>query len=177
MALALNNLKRVDMPLNKETKLNQTRTNKFWTMDQWVGKEIWWELCRRLGFDHTAKWYMHKKKSVLEGETHELFWDFEIQADLLVSVKRSDSVGWREKPSLSRGFCCSGRPQSESERRRRNRRVLRLCQRTERAIEHESDCDTNCCWPVWNDLQRFGKVTGGIVNQRKYRDNPDYGIL
>ena len=27
MALALNNLKRVDMPLNKETKPNQTKTN------------------------------------------------------------------------------------------------------------------------------------------------------
>ena len=24
-----------------------------------------WELCKRLEFDHTTKWYMHKQESVL----------------------------------------------------------------------------------------------------------------
>ena len=31
----------------------------------WVGTEIHWELCKRLKFDHTPKWYMHKSESVL----------------------------------------------------------------------------------------------------------------
>ena len=34
-----------------------------------VGKVIHWELCKRLKFDHTIKWHMHKLESVLENET------------------------------------------------------------------------------------------------------------
>ena len=29
----------------------------------WVEKGIHWELCKRLNFDHTTKWYMHKPES------------------------------------------------------------------------------------------------------------------
>ena len=31
----------------------------------WVGMVIHWELCKRLKFDHTDKYYMHKPESVL----------------------------------------------------------------------------------------------------------------
>ena len=36
-------------------------------------------------FDHTHKWYMHNKASVLENDTHKLLWNFEIQTDHLIS--------------------------------------------------------------------------------------------
>ena len=31
-----------------------------------MGKVIHWELCNRLKFGHTEKWYMHKPEPVLE---------------------------------------------------------------------------------------------------------------
>ena len=37
--------------------------------DNWVRKVIHWELCKKLKFHHTNKWYMNKPESVLENET------------------------------------------------------------------------------------------------------------
>ena len=37
----------------------------------------------------------------------------------------------------SSGFCCSDRPQSKNERKRKNRQVLGPCQKTKKAVEHE----------------------------------------
>ena len=34
------------------------------------------------------KWYMHNQVSVLENEMHKIFWDFEIQTDHLISLRR-----------------------------------------------------------------------------------------
>ena len=34
-----------------------------------MGKVIHWESCKKLKFDHTAMWYMHKPKSAIENET------------------------------------------------------------------------------------------------------------
>ena len=42
--------------------------------------------------DHTNKWYRHNSESVLEYETHEILWDFEIKTDHLISAKRQDLV-------------------------------------------------------------------------------------
>ena len=47
----------------------------------WVGKVIRWELCKKLNFHHTNKWYMHKPESALENDTHKILWDFKIQTD------------------------------------------------------------------------------------------------
>ena len=44
-----------------------------------VGKVIHRELGKKLKFDHTTKWYMHKPESVRENETYKILWDFEIQ--------------------------------------------------------------------------------------------------
>ena len=53
---------------------------------------IHWELCNNLKFDHTNKCYKDKTESVLENETHKLFWDFEIQTDHLILARRPDLV-------------------------------------------------------------------------------------
>ena len=42
------------------------------TRHVWVGKEIHWELCKKLKFYHTTKWYRHKPESVQENETHNI---------------------------------------------------------------------------------------------------------
>ena len=38
----------------------------------WVGKVIHWEMCKKFKFDHTNKWYMHNPAPVLENDTHKL---------------------------------------------------------------------------------------------------------
>ena len=58
------------------------------TRHDWVSKVIHGELCKKLKFDHTNKWYMHNPASVLENDTHKLLWDFGIQTDYLISARR-----------------------------------------------------------------------------------------
>ena len=41
-----------------------------------------------------------------------------------------------------------------------------LDQRIEKAVEHESDGETNCNWWPWTVSKCFGKKSGGIWNQR-----------
>ena len=57
------------------SKLTQ---KKYRSKLDWVGKVIHWE---KLKFYHTDKWYIHKQESVLKNETHEILWDFEVQAN------------------------------------------------------------------------------------------------
>ena len=58
----------------------------------WVGKVIHWEMCKKFKFDHANKWYMHNPEPVLENDTHKLQWDFDIQTDHLISVRRPDLI-------------------------------------------------------------------------------------
>ena len=58
----------------------------------WVGKVIHREMCKKFKFDHAIKWYMHNPASVLENDTHKLLWDFYIQMNHLISVRRPDLI-------------------------------------------------------------------------------------
>ena len=53
---------------------------------------IHWELCKKLKFDPTNKWYLHNPESVLENKMHKILWDLEIQTDRLTSARRPDLV-------------------------------------------------------------------------------------
>ena len=61
-------------------------------MHDWVEKVIHWELCKRLKFDHTVKWYRDKPESVLENKIHKILWDFEKQMDPLIPARISGAV-------------------------------------------------------------------------------------
>ena len=65
---------------------------KYESRHDWVGKVIHWELCKKLNFDHTTKWYMHKQESVKEKETQRIFWNFEIRTDQLIPTRRPGQV-------------------------------------------------------------------------------------
>ena len=47
---------------------------------------------KKVNSDHMNKWYMHNPESVPENVTHKLLWNFEIQTDNLISVRRPDLV-------------------------------------------------------------------------------------
>ena len=52
------------------------------TRQDWAGKVIPWELCKRLKLDHTTK-------SLFENKTYKILWDSEIQVDHLILVRPS----------------------------------------------------------------------------------------
>ena len=49
-------------------------------------------MCEKFKFGHTNKWYVHNRASVLENDTYKLLWDFDIQTNLLISVRRPDLI-------------------------------------------------------------------------------------
>ena len=55
------------------------------------------ELCKKLKFDYTNKWYKHNPASVLENEMYKLFWDFEIPKDHQISTRRPDFILIKKK--------------------------------------------------------------------------------
>ena len=65
-----------------------------------VEKMIPWELCIRLKFDHTIKWYMYKPESILENETHKILWNFYIKMDHFIQALRQDLVLINQKKDL-----------------------------------------------------------------------------
>ena len=101
-----------------------------------VGKVIYWELCKKLKFDHTTNWYMHKPESILENETHKILRDVEIQTDHRILARRPDRVIITKKKKRENlptsGLCRPGGPQSKNQRKRKEREVLRPCQRTKK---------------------------------------------
>ena len=62
------------------------------TRHDWVGKVTHWELCKKLKFDHTNKWYMHNPASVMKNDTYKRPWDFGIQTDHLITARRLDLI-------------------------------------------------------------------------------------
>ena len=75
------------------------------------------------------------------------------------------------------GLCYSCKPHSENQRKQKERQVLRSCQRTKKAMEYESDSDTNRYWYTRNNSQRLGKGIGRVSNQKTIGDHRDYGIV
>ena len=73
----------------------------------WVGKVIHWEMCNKLKFDHTNKWYMHNPAPVLENNTHKLLWDFDMHMDHLISARRPDLIIINKNENLQNcRLCC-----------------------------------------------------------------------
>ena len=60
---------------------------KYKARHDWVGKVMHWEMCKKLKFDLTNKWYMLNPAPVLENATHKLVWDFNIQTVHLILAR------------------------------------------------------------------------------------------
>ena len=75
--------------INQCRKLAQ---NAYKGKHNWVGKLIYRDLCKKLKFDKTNKWYMHNLAFFLENDTHKLLWEFDIQTYQVISPKRLELV-------------------------------------------------------------------------------------
>ena len=78
-------------------------------------------------------------------------------------------INKKKKNMLSSEFCCSSRPKSKNKSKWLDRQILGSCLRAEKAVEHESDNDTNCRWCSWNSPQRPGKETGGTGDRGRIK--------
>ena len=57
-----------------------------------LGKIVHWKLARKYHFEAGDKWYEHEPESVLENEDYRILWDFSIQTDHVIKVRRPDLV-------------------------------------------------------------------------------------
>ena len=76
--------------------MQQTCAKEYKTRHDWVEKVINWELCKKLLFNDTTKWYMHKPDSILENEMDKILGDFQIQTDPLIPGRRPDLTRKKE---------------------------------------------------------------------------------
>ena len=149
-----------------------------------MGKVIHW---KKLKFYPTTKCNSHEPGSVQVNEKQKVVWDFETQMDYQIPARTPDLViiskKKRKKKKKKREnqpkskLCHSSRPQCENQRKRKERQVLRPCQRTKKVIEHESDGDTNCNWYTRNDSYRLGKEAERFRTQKTSGDHPNYHII
>ena len=148
---------------------------KYMTKHNWVGKMIHWELCKRLKFDHTIKWYMHKPESLLENEMHKILWDFDIQTDPFIQARRSDLVVINKKIELAVLWILPFQLTLEKKNKMIDKYLDLTWERTK----------------LWNlrgivipivtvmlemVSKRLRRETKDIVNQRKNQDYPNYRI-
>ena len=69
--------------------------------NDWLGKVINRELCKKFKLNHTNKLYMHNPASLLENESQKLLWDFKIQTDHLISARRPHFIITNQKRELA----------------------------------------------------------------------------
>ena len=123
------------------------------TRNDWVGKVIHWELCKKSKFDHTARWYLHIPASVLENEMHKTFWDFEIQTDHLLPSGRPGLIIINKQKKRTYwivDFDVSADHKVKIKENGKKWQIFRSCQGTKKAMEHEDGGDIYCNWYTWN---------------------------
>ena len=101
-----------DKTLNHISECRKLAQKQYKTRHEWVGKVIYWELCKKLKFDHTARWYMQKPESVLENETHKILW-----------ARRPDLVIVNNKKENLSNIGLSRSGQSENQIKRKKRQL------------------------------------------------------
>ena len=97
---------------------------------------------------------MHKLESVQENETHKILWNFEIQTDHLISVRKSGLIFTKKKKKKEFVILLIlrfQRPQIESKRKWKDKH-LDLARELKTTMEREGDSDINCSWHIWNGL-------------------------
>ena len=51
-------------------------------------KKVNWDLCRKLGLEHSDTWYEHTPESVVENEAVKIMWDINVQCDNVIQARR-----------------------------------------------------------------------------------------
>ena len=110
---------------------------------------------------------MQKIESVLQRESHKILFDFETQTTQSGLENQNNKKEKRKKEILLYSGLCH----------HTGWHVLRPCQRTKKAVEHEGNGDTNCNLHACYGLQKLGRGTERIGNQRTNWEQPKYRIV
>ena len=146
----------------------------------WVGKVIHWELCMKLKFDLTNKWYIPNTTSFLENDTHKLLWDFDIQTDHLTEARRPDLIIINKKKKRTCKIVDFAVPVDHRIELKENEKKDRYIEHTrelKKTVEHESDNYTSCNRYFCYSHQKIIKGTRGLGNNRTNVDHPNYYII
>ena len=103
-----------------KSECSKRALKEYKTTHDWVVKVIKRELCKKLKFDYTNKWYLDNPQSAFENEPHKLLWDFEIQTDHLISARRTDLVIVNKKKKKKK------RKKKRKKRRKKKKRNCRI---------------------------------------------------
>ena len=57
-----------------------------------VGRDAYWQLCEKLGFNSARLWYEHKTKTVVKKENFKILWDLTIQCAHIIEARRPGIV-------------------------------------------------------------------------------------
>ena len=122
---------------------------------------------------------MHNPTSVLENETHKLQWDFDIQTDNLISVRRTDLIIINKKKKTCKivDFAVSPDLRVKLKESEKKDKYLDLTGNLKKTVGHESNLYTNRNWFFWHSHRRIDKGTGGLENKRSSGDHPNYCIM
>ena len=94
-----------------------------------------------------------------------LQWKTIIKLERVINKKKREPVE-----------CCPDRTQTENQRKRKERKELRPCQRTKKPREYEGNGDTYCNRCTWNRHKRLLKGAGKVGNRMSSQDHPNYDI-
>ena len=124
------------------------------------------------------EWCMHYPESVLEYETHKLLWDFEIQTDHLISVRRPDLVIIKkERTCRIVEFAVPADHRVKSKDSEKKDKYLDLARELKKTVEHEYAGNTNCNWCSWYNHQRIDTGTVGLGNKKTSGVHPSYSFI
>ena len=172
--------------IRENSKLAQ---KEYKTRHDWVGKVIHWELCKKLKFDHTNKWFMHNLASVMENETHKFQWDFDIQTDHQIPTWKPDLIiidkkkkkkkkkKRKKKENLQNcGLCCPGWTLNKTEWKCKEGKVPNIARELKKLWNMKVN-NINRDWYFWYNHQRIIKGTRELRNNRTSGDHPNYHII
>ena len=132
-----------------------------------MGKGIHRELCKKLEFDHTTKWYMRKPEFILENGIHKILWDIKIQTDHRIPTKRPDLVIINKKNRTCRivYFAAPTEQKSENQRKRRGTSTWTLLEKLKKTRNMKVTVITIM-------IGAHGTISKGLVCED--RDEPVY---
>ena len=127
------------------------------------------------------KWYMHKPAPILESDTHKLLWNFDIQTDHKLSVRRSYLIIINKKKKKKKKICkivdfavpadYRIKLKGNEKKKKKKKEILRPCWRTEKQWNIEVTLIQNCNLCERYSHQKIGTGTGGLGDKRTGGDH------
>ena len=151
--------------------MQQTVTKGIKTKQEWVGKVIHWELCKRSKFDHNDKWYI-KQNLFKNMRPIKILGDYEIQMNHLIPARRPDLVLITKTKRTCHPMDFAV-PVDHRVKIKVNKNINKYLDLARDLKKLWNKGDENV---IWNDPQGLEKVTGRIGNQGKNKDHQEHNI-